>query len=180
MNKLTAEARLSTDGPWNQSCSFIYQLPDVLLKRKRNEKMPYAETYHGIILFVDVSGFTEMCEKYSNDIQHGVNQLANALNSYMASIVEAILRENGDVYKFAGDAVLGLWPFENNSVEYQRDQAKRVISCALYMKKSFCNYTTPIGTTLNIKTAIAMGSYSIIFLRVGLLYSFSLVVDTCL
>ncbi|CAF0795129.1 unnamed protein product, partial [Adineta ricciae] len=165
MNKLTPEARLSTDGPWNQSCSFIYQLPDVLLKRKRNEKMPYAETYHGIILFADVSGFTEMCEKYSNDIQHGVNQLANALNNYMASIVEAILQENGDVYKFAGDAVLGLWPFENNSVEYQRDQAKRVISCALYMKKSFCNYTTPIGTILNIKTAIAMGSYSIIFLR---------------
>ncbi len=91
----------------NQSCSFIYQLPDVVLKRKRNEKMPYAETFHGIVLFADVSGFTDMCQKYSSDIQRGVNQLANALNDYMAPIVEAVLREKGDVYKFAGDAVLG-------------------------------------------------------------------------
>ncbi|UJR29000.1 hypothetical protein I4U23_010218 [Adineta vaga] len=156
MSKRNNENHFSIDGQSNQSCSFIYQLPDVLLKRTRNETIPYAQTYHGIILFADVSGFTEMCEKYSNDIQRGVNQLANALNGYMAPIVEAILKEKGDVYKFAGDAVLGLWPFENNSIEHQREQAKRVISCALYMKKSFCDYMTSIGTVLNIKTAIAM------------------------
>jgi hypothetical protein len=108
----TGKKKSSNDGqpmwrPSNQLCSFIYQLPDVLLKRKRTEKMPYAETYHGIALFADVSGFTEMCEKYSSDVQRGVNQLANALNDYMAPIVEAVLRANGDVYKFAGDAVLG-------------------------------------------------------------------------
>ncbi|CAF0761369.1 unnamed protein product [Adineta steineri] len=222
MIKQNNETRFSVDGQSppcrlsNQSCSFIYQLPDVVLQRKRNQKMPYAETFHGIILFADVSGFTEMCQKYSSDVQRGVNQLANALNGYMAPIVEAILKEKGDVYKFAGDAVLGftemcqkyssdvqrgvnqlanalngymapiveailkekgdvykfagdavlgLWPFENNSIEHQREQAKRVISCALYMKKSFCNYMTPIGTILNIKSAIALGSYSIIFLR---------------
>jgi hypothetical protein len=62
---------------------------------------------------------------------------------------------------------VGLWPFENDSIEHKREQAKRVISCALYMKKSFCDYMTPIGTVLNIKSAIAMGSYSIIFLRVS-------------
>jgi adenylate cyclase 10 len=89
------------------SCSFIYQLPDVVLKRKLERKIPYAETFHGIVLFADVSGFTEMCQKYSSDVQRGVNQLANALNGYMAPIVEAVLREKGDVYKFAGDAVLG-------------------------------------------------------------------------
>ncbi len=63
---------------------------------------------------------------------------------------------------------LGLWPFENNSIEHKREQAKRVISCALYMKKTLCDYMTPIGTILNIKSAIATGSYSIIFLRVCL------------
>jgi adenylate cyclase 10 len=112
MSKRNNESRFSTDGqstcrPSNQSCSFVYQLPDVILQRKRDRKMPYAETFHGIILFADVSGFTEMCQKYSSDVQRGVNQLANALNGYMAPIVEAILREKGDVYKFAGDAVLG-------------------------------------------------------------------------
>ncbi|CAF4057763.1 unnamed protein product [Rotaria sp. Silwood2] len=170
MTKHNNESRISIDGqficrPSNQSCSFIYQLPDVILQRKRDRKIPYAETFNGIILFADVSGFTEMCQKYSSDVQRGVNQLANALNGYMAPIVEAILREKGDVYKFAGDAVLGLWPFQNNSIEHKREQAKRVISCALYMKKSLCDYMTPIGTVLNIKSAIAMGSYSIIFLR---------------
>ncbi|CAF2033696.1 unnamed protein product [Rotaria magnacalcarata] len=170
MTKTNNEHRKSIDGqsmylPSNQSCSFIYQLPDVVLQRKHDRKMPYAETFNGIILFADVSGFTEMCQKYSIDVQRGVNQLANALNGYMAPIVEAILREKGDVYKFAGDAVLGLWPFANDSIEHKREQAKRVIACALYMKKSFCNYMTPIGTVLNIKSAIAMGSYSLIFLR---------------
>ncbi|CAF3710337.1 unnamed protein product [Rotaria socialis] len=170
MTKTNNENRKSIGGqsicfPSNQSCSFIYQLPDVVLQRKHDRKMPYAETFNGIILFADVSGFTEMCQKYSIDVQRGVNQLANALNGYMAPIVEAILREKGDVYKFAGDAVLGLWPFANDSIEHKREQAKRVITCALYMKKSFCDYMTPIGTVLNIKSAIAMGSYSLIFLR---------------
>lgn len=91
----------------NPSFTFIYQLPDVVLQRKRYRKMPYAENFDGIILFADVSGFTEMCQKYSSNVHRGVNQLANALNGYIAPIVEAILKEKGDVYKFAGDAVLG-------------------------------------------------------------------------
>ena len=159
---------MSKQASTDEGCSFVYQLPDVVLHRDRKKPMPYAETFNGIILFADVSGFTEMCQKYSSDVRRGVNQLANALNSYMAPIVEAILREKGDVYKFAGDAVLGLWPFENDSVEHKHEQAKRVISCALFMKESFCDYVTSIGTILNIKSAIATGSYSIIFLRVNL------------
>jgi adenylate cyclase 10 len=109
MSKRINDSRISIDDQSiiRPSCSFIYQLPDVVLKRKRERKIPYAETFHGIVLFADVSGFTEMCQKYSSDVQRGVNQLANALNGYMAPIVEAILREHGDVYKFAGDAVLG-------------------------------------------------------------------------
>ena len=165
MSRRNVDSQTSIDGQLYPSNSFIYQLPDVVLKRNRDRKMPYVETFQGIILFADVSGFTEMCQKYSSNIQRGVNQLANALNDYMAPIVEAVLREKGDVYKFAGDAVLGLWPFENNSIEHKREQAKRVISCALYMKMTFCDYTTSTGTILNIKSAIAMGSYSIIFLR---------------
>jgi len=101
------ENQISMDEQSTNPPSFIYQLPDIVLKRKRERKMPYAETFHGIVLFADVSGFTEMCQKYSSDVQRGVNQLANALNGYMAPIVEAVLREKGDVYKFAGDAVLG-------------------------------------------------------------------------
>lgn len=113
MNRRASDGRLSADGqticrPSIPACSFVYQLPDVVLQRDRRRAMPYAETFNGIILFADVSGFTEMCQKYSSDVRRGVNQLANALNSYMAPIVEAILREKGDVYKFAGDAVLGL------------------------------------------------------------------------
>ena len=113
MKKRVNEGRVSIDEqtmcrPSNQSCSFVYQLPDVVLQRDRKRQMPYAETFNGIILFADVSGFTEMCQKYSSDVRRGVNQLANALNSYMAPIVEAILKEKGDVYKFAGDAVLGI------------------------------------------------------------------------
>lgn len=112
MSKYNNETRISSENQSkysqsNPSYPFLYQLPDVVLQRKRDRKMPYAETYNGIILFADVSGFTEMCQKYSSGVQRGVNQLANALNGYMAPIVETILREKGDVYKFAGDAVLG-------------------------------------------------------------------------
>jgi adenylate cyclase 10 len=90
-----------------QQYSFLVQLPDVVLQRTVEQKMPYVQSFDGIILFADVSGFTDLCQKYSSDIRRGVNQLANALNGYMSPIVETILREKGDVYKFAGDAVLG-------------------------------------------------------------------------
>ncbi|CAF0901131.1 unnamed protein product [Didymodactylos carnosus] len=155
----------STFRPSNQSRSFIYQLPDIVVQRKRHRRLPYAEHFNGILLFSDVSGFTEMCQKYSTNIDKGVNQLASSLNEYLAPIVEAILRENGDIYKFAGDAVLALWPFKNDTIEHKREQAQHVLSCALHMKRMYCDYPTSIGTILNIKSAIATGPFSMFFLR---------------
>lgn len=132
----------------NEACSFIYQLPDILLQRNRGRKMPYAETFRGIVLFADISGFTEMCEKYSNDVRRGVNQLANGLNEYMAPIVEAILREKGDVYKFAGDAVLGT---ELNGQEKFRKE------CDFYLNQ-VC------GLLRMISASISMNKQSVSFL----------------
>jgi len=49
-----------------------------------------------------VSGFTALCESYSQKNQSGVDQLTRTLNEYLSELVEGILGSDGDILKFAG------------------------------------------------------------------------------
>ena len=95
----------------------LAHIPDIVLNnlndlvdRKGNITIPNEHTYHNsTLLFLDVSGFTSLTEQYSNDANLGVDQLTRTLNSYFGKLVYEILVHNGDIYKFAGDAILALW-----------------------------------------------------------------------
>lgn len=50
-----------------------------------------------------VVGFTALCEKYSSMSTAGIDKLTRTLNEYLGSLVEIIIKSNGDVLKFAGN-----------------------------------------------------------------------------
>ncbi|HEV2676327.1 MAG TPA: adenylate/guanylate cyclase domain-containing protein [Aliidongia sp.] len=72
-------------------------------------------------LFTDVAGFTTLAESITSD------QLSDLLNHYLQGLCDEILRAEGTVCRFIGDAVFALWsaPIE------QPDHAARAVACAL-------------------------------------------------
>lgn len=84
-----------------------YVSPDLVEKLQQE---PEALTLGGerrdlTLLFSDVRGFTTLAEGYRDD-PAGLTQL---MNSFLTVLSNAILRENGTIDKFMGDAVMAFW-----------------------------------------------------------------------
>ncbi|CAF1091956.1 unnamed protein product [Adineta ricciae] len=120
--------------------------------------IPNEHMYNRVtLLFLDVSGFTSLTEQYSNDAHLGIDQLTHTLNSYFDKLVSEILSHNGDIYKFAGDAILALWTDESNGAE-------QALKCALSLQEKYGAYETNVDVVLRMKVALAYGSVRILFI----------------
>ena len=70
---------------------------------------PSLSSYVGCLLFVDISGFTALSERLSQQGARGLELLTEHLNHYFTLIIDTIHQHGGDVVKFAGDALLCLF-----------------------------------------------------------------------
>src|SRR5215207_3437569 len=78
---------------------------------------PVAEDMLAAILFADISGFTLLTEKMVERGPTGVETLARLLNEYFGQLIDIIHEFGGDVVKFAGDAVIAVWPIVSDDAE---------------------------------------------------------------
>jgi class 3 adenylate cyclase len=70
----------------------------------RNLTLPSIQRMHGALLFVDISGFTAL------SLQLNVDELKSHINNYFSKMLNIVDKYDGDVIKFAGDALYILWP----------------------------------------------------------------------
>lgn len=130
---------------------------NVLIDRKGHIAVPNSYKYDNTtLLFLDVSGFTSLTEQYSNAAHLGIDQLTRTLNSYFEKLVFEILINGGDIYKFAGDAILALWIDEKVGPQ-------QALKCALNLQKKCGAYETDVGVTLHLKVALAFGPVCALF-----------------
>lgn len=75
--------------------------------------VPFSQSYETCCLFADVSGFTALCEAMTQKFPAGGGEeyLAKHLNSYFELLVRILSSQGGDVFKFAGDALLVRYHF---------------------------------------------------------------------
>src|SRR5947209_8316448 len=71
---------------------------------------PRLEQFEAAVMFADISGFTALSEKLAQQGPQGAETLAGLLNSYFTELIGIITEQGGEVVKFAGDALLALWP----------------------------------------------------------------------
>eukprot|EP00937_MAST-01D_sp_MAST-1D-sp2_P001929 g1929.t1 len=73
-------------------------------------QLPLIREIETVALFADISGFTALSEEMAAAGDAGAEHLARHLNSYFSTMVRLISRGGGDVFKYAGDAMIVLWP----------------------------------------------------------------------
>ena len=92
---------------------------------------PSARPGRGALLFVDISGFTALSTSL------GIDALKRHINEIYTRAVGIIARNNGDVLKFAGDAMLVLFPVAAGDLDRSKqacDEGELDGACALAAK----------------------------------------------
>ena len=64
---------------------------------------PSAWQFESAVLFVDVSGFTNLCTRLD------VDALQRHINRYFTRLLDVVHTHGGDVLRFMGDAMLVTW-----------------------------------------------------------------------
>ena len=138
---------------------------------------PAAEDFQAAVLFADISGFTLLTERMMERGPSGVETLARVLNEYFGQLIDIIHDYGGDVVKFAGDAVIAVWPIVSDlpvdissplmstpiadsvSRADQWQWTMRAAECAIEVHKRLTNYKVE-NANLYLKLAISMGRIS--------------------
>src|SRR6266498_872978 len=133
---------------------------------------PVAEELQAAILFADISGFTLLTERLAERGLTGVETLAHILNEYFGQLIDIIHDYGGDVVKFAGDAVIAVWPVVSDNIPQgnsstigsisRADQwqwTMRAAECALRIHERLTNYQVE-DASLYLKLAVSAGRIS--------------------
>src|SRR5574339_163998 len=127
---------------------------------------PVAEEFQAALLFADISGFTLLTERMAERGPTGVETLARILNEYFGQLIDILHEYGGDVVKFAGDAVIAVWPIVpdpaapgSGSRADQWQWTMGAAECALEVHERLTNYQVE-NANLYLKLAISMGKVS--------------------
>lgn len=122
---------------------------------------PLVQKYETVVIFADVSGYTAMCEAVASMGKGSEEHLAKNLNSYFEMLLKAMSSSGGDVFKFAGDAILVVWP---PSDEDMPTKVRRAIQCGMNISSSFQDAQLAQGVRLSVKIGIGAGEVTILHL----------------
>ncbi|KAM6453968.1 adenylate cyclase type 10 [Liasis olivaceus] len=134
-------------------------VPDFIVYGDFSQEVPFIESFDGVLLFVDISGFTALTEKFSmnTSLDRGADELTQTLNHYVGDIVEEVLVFGGDVLKFAGDALLVLWKVERCHLN---DIITLALKCSFSIQQEYGVRDTEVGLELRVKIGLSAGHIS--------------------
>ncbi len=123
---------------------------------------PVAEDFQAVVLFADISGFTMLTERLAERGPAGAEVLAELLNDYFGQLIGIINEYGGDVVKFAGDAILAVWPMDDSGGPEASDWdwTARVVDCALKIREKLHHYKVE-DINLRLKVAVSVGEISL-------------------
>ncbi|KAA0162236.1 hypothetical protein FNF28_04791 [Cafeteria roenbergensis] len=134
---------------------------DLLRDEVASEKAPRRVVLPTVVMFADVSGFTKLSEAMARHGPEGAEYLTRHLNSYFSQMVKSIASEGGDIFKFAGDAMIVLWPESAGTLE---QRARHAVQCAESVQRALHEAKLEEGVTLSVKIGIGVGAVSILHL----------------
>src|SRR4051812_34619476 len=95
-------------------------VPRVLARHAGARGEASVHTLDASMVHVDVSGFTKLSERLAQIGPEGAEQLADAIGTCFASLLEVAYAEGGGLLKFGGDALLLLFDGEDHPARASR------------------------------------------------------------
>ena len=153
-----ARAEHEADGGPVELASYV---PALVVRRFADRHEPLAEAeseqFLAAVLFADISGFTALTERLAGTGPGGVEELTELLNGCFGELVELVGEHGGDVVKFAGDALLAVWPADGDSSTVTAWAAR----CALAMQQSLQGRESAARVQLSVRIAVGFGQVSV-------------------
>lgn len=130
---------------------------------------PAAERSAAAVFFADITGFTALGELLAQRGLAGSEDLAHLLNDYFGRLIALIHAHGGEVTKFAGDALLALWPISELVARGGRgardalaEGTLRAVQCGLAVQEALHGYVTAEGIPLSLQIGLGAGDvYSV-------------------
>ena len=113
-----------------------------------------SDLFAGTALFADISGFTKLSERLGQRGSAGVEELTQTLNEYFGDLIDAVISAGGDIVKFAGDALLAVWPATDGKLS---ETAQAAAQCGLEAQKTLRDRKTKDGDVLSLRIGIGTG-----------------------
>lgn len=151
----------------------------------RGEKVtpPLVQRMETVAMFADISGFTRLSELAAAEGGLGAEKLGFWLDRYFEMLVEIVGGAGGDVFKFAGDAMLIVWPPTRESsihtVDFTgddspgvraglsmssaalRDTCLRAVECAIAIQTELNDVSLDEGVQFRIKLGLGVGTVNV-------------------
>lgn len=119
---------------------------------------PISISFETVVLFADVSGFTKLSESLSSLGPSGAEHLARHLNSYFEQLLRIIGTQGGDVFKFAGDAMIVVWPKSDEDIPVL---IRRATQASIEIQNTLHAAELRPGVVLSVKLGIGVGVVSV-------------------
>jgi class 3 adenylate cyclase/tetratricopeptide (TPR) repeat protein len=153
-----AQAKHEADGDPVELASYV---PALVVRRLADWREPLAEAeserFVAAVLFADISGFTALTERLAGTGPGGVEALTELLNGCFGELVELVGEHGGEVVKFAGDALLAIWPTDGDTSRVTAWAAQ----CALAMQQSLQQSELAARVQLSVRIAVGSGEVSV-------------------
>ena len=146
-------------------------VPGLFIKRLASQGTsgePTAEQFPAAVLLADISGFTALTEALAQRGPAGAEELTGLLNDYFGRLIHIVDHHGGEVVKFAGDALLALWPAlpnANGEVEAVATLTQRAVQCSQEVFWQLHDFLVLDNYHLTLRMSIGAGSIRIA--RVG-------------
>ncbi|MCP4423053.1 MAG: AAA family ATPase [Chloroflexi bacterium] len=126
-----------------------------LAENPEQMNLPAAEAFPTAVLLADITGFTPLTEQMAQRGPEGVETLSTLLNDYFSRLISLIAAHGGEVVKFAGDALLALWPAD--SEDELATATQRAAQCGLEIQAALHDTAVAPGIVLSLRIAVSAG-----------------------
>jgi len=149
--------------------SLTSYVPDLIVRRLAANptppSAPLVERFPAAVLFADISGYTALAERLTRRGPAGIEELTHVLNDSLGQLIALITALGGDVVKFAGDALLALWPAGDEDLA---SATHRAAQCALALQATL--HDTHIVENVRISIRIGLSAGEVVATHIGGVY----------
>ncbi|MCE9609944.1 MAG: AAA family ATPase [Chthoniobacter sp.] len=115
----------------------------------------HAAELEGAVLLTDIAGFTALTERMDAAGPAGAEELSRVLNAYFTDLIVLLETHGGRVEKFAGDALVAVWPAAPDTLAAA---AQRAAQCALALQRQMPVRNPADGVALSMRVSLGAGT----------------------